>query len=184
MESILIKNKLEMIIESSSTEDYNINSTVDDMSMSELQSALDEGVYTLAYDLTYPVQSIPIIEQESSYDNAKIYVVEYDMLYKLMESYDVDEVEAMNMLCEANNIDYDDLYLAIESSDYYLEKMEEIGGSQLKANRSSNLIKSISDLKDKGIKMTKKPSGKKKKKKGKKGIELTITYDRKKSKKK
>lgn len=181
MDSILMRNKLEMITESASTEDFNINSTVDDMSISELEAALDEGVYTLAYDLTYPVQSIPIIEQESSYDHAKIYVVEYDMLYKLMESYDVDEVEAMHMLCEANKIDYDDLYLAIESSEYFLEKMEEIGGSQLKAKRSSNLVKSISNLKDKGIKMTKKPSGKKKKKKGKKGIEFNIKYDNKKS---
>ena len=105
------------------------------------------------------------------------------MLDKLMESYDVDEVEAMHMLCEANQIDYDDLYLAIESTEYFLEKMEEIGGSQLKGRKTRNLVKSISDLKDKGIKMTKKPSGKKKKKKGKRGIEITIKTEGKKKKK-
>ena len=180
---ILIKNKLDILTEAASTEDFAVNSTQDDMNASDLEFALEDGVATLAYDLTYPVQSIPIIEQESAYDHAKIYVVEYDMLDKLMESYDVDEVEAMHMLCEANQIDYDDLYLAIESTEYFLEKMEEIGGSQLKGRKTKNLVKSISDLKDKGIKMTKKPSGKKKKKKGKRGIEITIKTGEKKKKK-
>jgi hypothetical protein len=181
---ILIKNKLDILTEAASTEDFAVNSTQDDMNASDLEFALEDGVATLAYDLTYPVQSIPVIEQESAYDNGKIYVVEYDMLDKLMESYDVDEVEAMHMLCEANQIDYDDLYLAIESTEYFLEKMEEIGGSQLKGRKTRNLVKSISDLKDKGIKMTKKPSGKKKKKKGKRGIEITIKTEGKKKKKK
>lgn len=181
---ILIKNKLDILTEAASTEDFAVNSTQDDMNASDLEFALEDGVATLAYDLTYPVQSIPIIEQESAYDHGKIYVVEYDMLDKLMESYDVDEVEAMHMLCEANQIDYDDLYLAIESTEYFLEKMEEIGGSQLKGRKTKNLVKSISDLKDKGIKMTKKPSGKKKKKKGKRGIEITIKTGEKKKKSK
>lgn len=181
---ILIKNKLDILTEAASTEDFAVNSTKDDMNASDLEFALEDGVATLAYDLTYPVQSIPVIEQESAYDHGKIYVVEYDMLDKLMESYDVDEVEAMHMLCEANQIDYDDLYLAIESTEYFLEKMEEIGGSQLKGRKTNNLVKSISDLKDKGIKMTKKPSGKKKKKKGKRGIEVTIKTGEKKKKSK
>ena len=69
---ILIKNKLDILTEAASTEDFAVNSTQDDMNASDLEFALEDGVATLAYDLTYPVQSIPVIEQESAYDNGKI----------------------------------------------------------------------------------------------------------------
>lgn len=172
MDNILMKNKLDIMTEAASTEDFAVNNAMDNMTESDLVFAL-ENVMTLAYDLEYPIESIPVMEQESAYDGKKLYVVEYDMLYKIMESYDVDEVEALNMLAEVNKIDIDDLYLAIESLDYFEEKMKEAGckgGSNLKAKKTQNVIKSVNDLKAKGIKLTKKPKKSKKKKSRKKGL--------------
>ena len=173
---ILMKNKLDIMIESASIEDLGYNNEMGDL---DLQYAL-EGVMTISSDMEYPLPSIPILVQESQY-GGQIYLVEYDMVAKVMESYDMEnEREALEELARANDISYDDLYLVIESKEYFEDIVNEAkakGGSNLKGKKVNNVIKSIEDLKKQGIKVAKKAKPKKKsKKKGKKknllGIEV------------
>lgn len=171
-EEILLRSKLDLMTEAASMENFATHNSMDNMTEADVNFCL-EAVETFDDDLDYPVEAIPVIVSES-YGNQR-YIVEYDMLYKLMETYDVDEVEAMNMLCEVNNINMDDLYLMIESQEYFEEKMQEAGskgGSNLKSTKSQNLIKSVNDLKAKGIKVVKKGNKKGKKKKRRNSFEF------------
>lgn len=163
---ILMKNKLDIMIESANIEESSIlSSNVGDV---DLEFAL-EAVMTISSDMEYPIHSIPILVQESEY-GGQIYLVEYDMLAKILESYDdfENEREAMEALAEANEIDYNDLYLVIESQEYFEDIVNEAkakGGSNLKAKKVNNVVKSIEDLKKQGIKIAKKGKPKKKSKK-------------------
>lgn len=162
---ILMRSKIDLMTESAMMENFATHNIEEGATDADLQFCM-ECVETFDMDMDYPAEAIPIIVKESKYGNK--YVVEYDMLHKLMETYDVDEVDAMNMLCEVNGIDHDDLYLMIESYEYFAEKMQEAGskgGSNLKASKSANLMKSVQDLKDKGIQLVKKGPKKAKKKK-------------------
>lgn len=173
-DDILMKNKLDIMTEASKTMDYSTHDSVLSSTYEDAEIEL-EMVSTLSEDITYSFESIPVILQEGVYGN-KRYLVEYDMLNKLLESYDITEREAMDALAETNKIDYDDLYLVIESADYYKEVIDEaktIGGNSLKGRKTNNLIKSIDDLKAQGIKVFKKKSNKKKKKKKRGRIEIT-----------
>lgn len=164
-DDILMKNKLDIMTEASKTVDSSTYDTVLSSKYEDAEIEL-EMVATLNEDISYSFEAIPIILQEGVYGNKK-YLVEYDMLNKLLESYDITEREAMDKLCEVNNIDYDDFYLVIESAEYYKDIIDEaktIGGNSLKGRKTNNLIKSIDDLKAQGIKVFKKKTNKKKKK--------------------
>ena len=167
-DDILMKNKLDIMVEASSSLDTSTYDNVLNTTSEDLDVEL-EMVATLNEEINYSYESIPIILQESVY-GVKRYLVEYDMLNKLLETYDVTEREALDNLAEANNIDYDDLYLVIESAEYYKEAIDEaksMGGNSLKGRKTNNLIKSIGDLKAQGIKVFKKKTNKKKNKKSK-----------------
>lgn len=160
--SILLKNKLDMMSESMILENFNTSNSMENISDSDLHCTL-ECVESFDGDIDYPVEAIPVIMKESVY-GGEMYVVEYDMLHKIMESYDVDEVKAMEMVAEKNNISMDDFYLMIESQEYFEEAMKEAGskgGNNFKSKKTQNLIKSIEDLKAKGIKLVKKKGCKK-----------------------
>ena len=136
---------------------------------SELREVL-ENVDTIEDEIYYPVQSIPVLVKESKVDGEPSFMVEYDMLYKLMESEGIDELQAMKMVAECNGISMDRFYLMIESEDFFINEMKEAGskgGANLKAKTTENIIKSIDDLKSKGIKLTKKGKRKGKCKGGK-----------------
>ena len=107
-DDILMKNKLDIMVEASSSLDTSTYDNVLNTTSEDLDVEL-EMVATLNEEINYSYESIPIILQESVY-GVKRYLVEYDMLNKLLETYDVTEREALDNLAEANNIDYDDLY--------------------------------------------------------------------------
>lgn len=133
----------------------------------ELEDELDY-VDELEDDIVYNEQMVPVMECTRDYGNS--YLVEYSDLCRLMESYDIDEVEALDKIAECNNINTNLISVVIESSNSILEKMEEIGakgGSMLKKNIKANSVKKLKDLKDKGINLVKKKDKKNKSKKKK-----------------
>lgn len=165
----ILKNKIDMMIESAGLNNTDTENILTAVGESELREVL-ENVDTIEDEIYYPVQSIPVLVKESKVDGEPSFMVEYDMLYKLMESEGIDELQAMKMVAECNGISMDRFYLMIESEDFFINEMKEAGskgGANLKAKTTENIIKSIDDLKSKGIKLTKKGKRKGKCKGGK-----------------
>lgn len=122
----------------------------------ELEELLDE-LDEVPEELAYTAEMVVVLGVNNGF--CENYVVEYDMLVKLMESQGIDEKTALTQVCEANNIDFDRTYLLIESSDEFKEDITEArckGGSKAVKDRAGKLNKKIKDLKKKGVKMMKK----------------------------
>mgnify|MGYP006959320958 CR=1 FL=1 len=170
IKDILMKNKLDIMTEASLSENYDTNVNMENKSEIDVIATL-ETIDTFNEEFAYPAESIPVMVNEDSYGD-RLYFVEYDMLSKFMEYADIDlEIDAMEDIAEANGIDMSKFYLMIESADYFVNEMREAqskGGTMLKGTLSNNLIKSVDDLKDQGIKLVKKGSNKKKSKNKKK----------------
>jgi hypothetical protein len=69
--------------------------------------------------MTYTIDSIPILKQELGDEEGccEAYLIEYDMLNKLIESYEDinNEFEAYNAVCEYYNLDSSSLIVVFES---------------------------------------------------------------------
>lgn len=162
--SILTKDITKILIESAQTEEFNTNPVLE----SDIENELMKEVNYLEEaqsDLIYTEEMIPVLMQESTFGNR--YIVELDMLNKLMESYDIDAKEALERLCEHNEIEIADTYVMIESAEAIQESLKQFKkSSDVKSKEDlKNATKSIKDLQDKGIKLlTKKAKSVKKKK--------------------
>jgi hypothetical protein len=113
-------------------------------------------------DMTYTIDSLPILCNKNNDGDCcnEEYMIEYDILNKMMESYNIeDPVEAHAKICEHYGISTDSLTVVFESDATNVALME-----QTKKNKDTGLIKkylgSLKKLKNGGIKC------KKKKKKG------------------
>lgn len=164
--SILSKDITRILIESVQTEEFNTNPVLE----SDIENELMKEVNYLEEaqsDLLYTEEMIPVLMQESTFGNR--YVVELDMLNKLMESYDIDAKEALERLCEHNEIEMADTYVMIESAEVIEESLKQFKkSSDVKAKEDvKNATKSIKDLQDKGIKLLTKKAKSGKKKSGK-----------------
>lgn len=93
------------------------------------------------------------------------YLVEYDNLYKLMESKNIDASKAIQLVCEHNNIPLHSTCLLIESSKDMNDSLEETKAAAKSSNPSikakainklKNSKKQLQDLKKKGIKVLRK----------------------------
>lgn len=148
---LLFKNLAQVLSESCETEIDEFEDFEDEEILDELEE-LEE----LEEAICYTAEMVNVIAQETSYGSR--YLVEYDNLNKLMESYGVDEVEALNMVCEHNLLNIADMYVVIESVDYVKEMLNEAkcGKGPAKSKKSkklANCSKAIKNLKNKGIKM-------------------------------
>lgn len=148
---LLFKNLTQVLSESCETEIDEFEDFEDEEILDELEE-LEE----LEEAICYTAEMVNVIAQETSYGSR--YLVEYDNLNKLMESYGVDEVEALNMVCEHNLLNMADIYVVIESVDYVKEMLNEAkcGKGPAKSKKSkklANCSKAIKNLKNKGIKM-------------------------------
>lgn len=161
--SILSKDITRILIESVQTEEFNTNPVLE----SDIENELMKEINYLEEsqcDMIYTEEMIPVLMQETTFGNR--YVVELDMLNKLMESYDIDAREALDRLCEHNEIEFADTYVMIESAEVIEESLKQYKkSSDLKSKEDiKNATKSIKDLQDKGIKLiTKKAKAVKKK---------------------
>lgn len=161
---LLSKDVTQLLIEASQTEDFltentSLNSTI--QTLEEEVNYLEEATG----DIKYTEDMIPVIMQESTY--GPMYLVEYDMLTKLMESTGLEADKALDKICEHNEISTGDTYVLIESAEYILEELKQFKKeASLKAKKDiQNASKTLQDLKDKGIKLVTKKSNKKKRKK-------------------
>lgn len=149
---LIFKDLTQLLSESCESEVYEY----DDFETEDLLAELDE-LEELDEAICYTAEMVNVIAQETSYGSR--YLVEYDNLNKLMESYGVDEVQALNMVCEHNLLNMADMYVVIESVDYVKEMINEAksGKGPAKSKKLANCSKAIKNLKNKGIKvMTKK----------------------------
>ena len=148
---LLFKDLTQVLSESCETEIDEFEAFEGDELLGELEDLeeLDEAI-------CYTAEMVNVIAQETSYGSR--YLVEYDNLNKLMESYGVDEVSALNMVCEHNLLNIADMYVVVESIDYIREMINEAkcGKGPAKSKKSkklANCSKAIKNLKNKGIKM-------------------------------
>lgn len=149
--SILFKNINQLLSESCEAEicdfDDFENSLLDEIE--ELESLED--------DICYTAEMVNVICQECTYGSR--YLIEYDNLYKLMESYNVDAVAAMKMVCEHNLISLADTYLVVESSEMARNLINEAkccksGLEKAKKHKEiSKCCNELKNLKNKGIKL-------------------------------
>lgn len=149
---ILFKGLTEFLAESCETE-------IDEFENLEDQGILDEieDLEELDEEICYTAEMVNVICQESTY--GRRYLVEYDNLFKLMETYNIDELKALNMVCEHNLISLADTYLVIESVDSIKEMLNEAKcnkgplGKAKNSKKLANCSKAIKNLKNKGIKL-------------------------------
>lgn len=149
---ILFKDLTHFLAESCETE-------IDDYEEFEGEDILDEleDLEELDEEICYTAEMVNVICQETAYGSR--YLVEYDNLFKLMESHNIDEVEALNMVCEHNLIKLADTYLVIESVDSVKEMVNEAKtgkgalGKAKSSKKLANCSKAIKNLKNKGIKL-------------------------------
>lgn len=164
MSVLLQKTIVQMLSEACKTEEMNTDNVTDADMMKFLS---DELTYldSIEDDIEYTEEMVNVIMQESSYFGVR-YLVELDNLTKLMESTGMDAKEALDAVCEHNNINAGDTYLLIESAESILEAVKKLSKGDLKSKAEINsTVKTIQDLKDKGIKvLTKKCKSNKKKK--------------------
>lgn len=162
---VLFKNVTQILSEACKNEVTDLYDEFDEEDILADISELEE----LEDDIIYTPEMVVIVAEETSYGTR--YLVEYDNLYKLMESYDLDVKEALDKVCEHNMISLSDTYLVIESQDILEESLSELADSiheakcpSKKAKRCKSLKNSKNFLKDvynKGIKVVKKKSKKK-----------------------
>lgn len=161
---LLSKDVTQLLIEASQTEDFFTENTSFDSTLQTLEEEVNY-LEEATGDIKYTEDMIPVIMQESTY--GPMYLVEYDMLTKLMESTGLEADAALEKICEHNEITSGDTYVLIESAGYILEELKQFKkDASIKAKQDiQNATKTLQDLKDKGIKLVTKKSNKKKKRK-------------------
>lgn len=165
----MFKNALTIISEAAGSDEYN----TDDVSF-ELDDEFENDIeadYTDFDELEddenieYTAEMVNIIKTKRGR-----LVMEFDMLAKYMNSANITDIEeAMQNVCEANGADYDNTYLVLESQEDMMSIVQEAKSKLNKKAKvkiftklrdSSNFLKTV---KNKGIKVVKKKSNKKKK---------------------
>lgn len=116
--------------------------------------------------LVYTEEVVPVFAYKD------MAAVELDNLYKFMESSGHESVtDALNALGEHYNLDPQNICVVIESDEEIYEALEEakkttgLGIKEKKLGIMDKATDTITDLKDAGVKLLKKPAKKKKKKK-------------------
>lgn len=168
VDNILKKNILSVLVESSRTDDCFTNSVYSDADMSEFISIVGDMDEIEDEEVYFSEDMVPVIQHEHG-----SYIVEFDMLHKLMSFNEMSASEAFYAVCESNGLSKGDVYVCLEEAEYLKEAAKKLGGSEapLKAKgKMHNALKTVKDLKDKGIHMVtkkKKKPGMKSKRKNK-----------------
>lgn len=138
------------------------NEECDDCQDDEIEQNVSDtldGTDELDFDIEYTEEMVNVIYQES----AGTYLIELDNLTKFMESSGLEVREAMEAVCEHNNIKMGDTCLVIESDESFREYLEEAKKSKKKKQILKNTDNLFKGLTNKGIRVAKKKSRKKKK---------------------
>ncbi len=162
---LLQKDKLSILREACSTEEFNTDNIFDADILDYMSKELN-FLPELEEDLLYTEEMVNVLLQETSFGNR--YLVEIENLVKLMESSNIDIKTALEKVCEHNEINIGDTYVVIESAETILESLKQFSRESSLKSKSDikDTVKTIQDLKDKGIKLlTRKSKSKKKKKK-------------------
>ena len=157
---ILQKDKLTILSEAAETEEFNTDNVFIGGVLDDISKELN-FIPELDEELEYTEEMVNVLLQETTYGNR--YLVELENLVKLSESTGMDIKESLSSVCEHNSISMGDTYVVIESIDNILEaakKLAKLNDIKSKVDLT-NSLKSVQDLKDKGIKLIAKSSKKK-----------------------
>lgn len=157
---ILQKDKLTILSEAAETEEFNTDNVFIGGVLDDISKELN-FIPELDEELEYTEEMVNVLLQETTYGNR--YLVELENLVKLSESTGMDIKESLSSVCEHNSISMGDTYVVIESIDNILEaakKLAKLNDIKSKVDLT-NSLKSVQDLKDKGIKLISKSSKKK-----------------------
>ena len=167
----LYKNSLEILKEACDGEDLGL----DDADLDDVEVGYEDIVGDIEElddeELGYTEEMVNVIEQQTS--NGNRYLVEADSLAKYMLTQRITDVaEAMGNIAECNKLDVEAMCLVIESDDYMMQLIEEArkikragGKTGARAAELKSTVDVIKMVKTKGIKVVKKKSRKKKKRK-------------------
>lgn len=164
---ILQKDKLTILSEAAETEEFNTDNVFIGGVLDDISKELN-FIPELDEELEYTEEMVNVLLQETTHGNR--YLVELENLVKLSESTGMDIKESLHSVCEHNSISIGDTYVVIESIDSILEsakKLSKLNDIKSKADLT-NTLKSVQDLKDKGIKLMARSSKKKVNKKKRK----------------
>jgi len=171
---MLKQNPFIVLTEAMKTESFEVDDLEDvlgdDQSLQDDIGDAFEDIDELDDDIEYTAEMVNVIQQESVSELR--YLVEMDNLAKYMESANVTDVsEALTSIAECNSLDVDLMCVVIESEDYAVElleeakKMKKSDPTKTKQKGIKSTLDVINMLKTKGIKVVKKKSKAKRKKK-------------------
>ena len=146
--SIIFKDLTQLLAESSL-----IDIVDDDIEIKELLDEL-EDIDELDYsDMGSTEEMIPIFTESTEYGTR--YMIECSYLYGYAKSNNVDEITALEHICEFHNISLNSTYVIVESLDDMINSVNEAKSSKNKKmlNKASKAIKKF---KDKGINLLRK----------------------------
>lgn len=167
MSELFRKTALQLMMESCKSECGATKTEIEvDEDFDELEDEV-ESCKEYAGDIEYAADYVPVLALES--DGIPMYAVELDTLNKYMESAEIDDIrEALENVAECNNLSMGDMYLMIEDGDTISEAIQEAKSSKKissKKIKSSAGLEFFKDLKNKKVKVIKKKSKSKKRKK-------------------
>jgi hypothetical protein len=170
----IFKNMSELISEAAEVDDFNTDDITDDEALEaidDLCDDFDDMEEVDPDDVEYTEEMVCIIGQKGLHGTR--YLMEHDSLAKYMATRDLSIKEAMEAVCEANNIGMADTYLLIESKEEMVESIEEAKAALKGARKSStkaslklkfkNTANAFETLSNAGVKIIARKSKKKKK---------------------
>jgi hypothetical protein len=158
-----------LITEACKGESFEVDSVEDDEIECDFEDAYGD-VEELEDDIEYTEEMVNVFQQPTK--TGFRYLVEFDTLSKYMISANIQDVAtAINNIAECNSLSKDDMVVVIESDDYtqeYLEeakKLKKVDPKKKKMKEAGTTAQILKMMKSNGIKLAKKKSKGKKKKK-------------------
>lgn len=165
----LFKSPFELLTEACKAEDAELC----DANIDDIEQDLDDTFGDIEElddddELSYTVEMVNVIEQKTS--TGCRYLVEMDNLAKYMMSANITDVsEAVSNIAESNSLEVDTMCVVIESEDYLLSLLQEARKAKGPASTRAKHIKAdlevINMVKTKGLKVLKKKSRTRRRKK-------------------
>ena len=119
------------------TESYGLGSNIDDISDVALLAVFKETVnkFDTCEPLKYSADAVPIIAKEGA--ECMLYITDYDELNKYVSSSKTSIYEALQNVCECNNIDIDSIAVYITGD--IIKESSELAAKSSELNKQDKL---------------------------------------------
>lgn len=156
--SIINKDSFQIFAEAAKTESFNTDNIFTSDVLADFEDTYKELRTISIDDIFYPAQSVPVMQVKKVTEGVQ-YCVEMDMLAKYMKSSGITNIkEALENVCEANEISIEECALVVESEDYARQVVEEAKGNKKKLKAVSDDSFLIKNMHNNSIKVRKKCS--------------------------